>query len=38
MKTCRIGVTKPILEDKNANQVDCGCRRKEKVPVTTDID
>ena len=38
LKTCRIEVIKPIIEDKTANQVNCGCSRKCWVLVVTEID
>ena len=38
MKTRRIEVTKPIIEDKTANQVHFCCSRKDVVPVITETD
>ena len=38
MKTRRIEVIKPIIEDNTANQVNLGCSRKSGSPVIIEID
>ena len=38
MKTRRIEVIKPIIEDKTANQVNLGCSGKNGSPLIIEID
>ena len=38
MKTRRIEVIKPIIEDKTTNQVSFACSRKDRGPVISETD
>ena len=38
MKTCRIEVIRPKIEDKTANQITLGCTSKDGGTVITETD